>query len=95
MKIRLQTPDDAELVEALLDLTFGRDRQNKAAYALREGIAAIDDLSFVISDGEQIIGTLRFWPINIGETRSLLLGPIAIDPKKQGNGYGLNLMRHG
>jgi predicted N-acetyltransferase YhbS len=95
MKIRLQTQDDAGKVDALLDLTFGEDRFNKAAYALREGVLAIDDLSFVISDGEQLIGTLRFWPINIGGKQSLLLGPIAIDPKKQGSGFGINLMKHG
>ena len=79
-EIELQSEDDFQKIEGLLDLTFGKDRFNKAAYALRQDVEPIASLSFVMRDGQDVIATLRFWPIKIGEYSALLLGPIAIKP---------------
>ena len=94
-EIELQRKDDLQKIEALLDLTFGKDRFNKAAYSLRQDVGAIASLSFVMRDGQDVIATLRFWPIKIGEYSALLLGPIAIKPDLQGKGFGISLMKHG
>lgn len=93
--IELQQGSDKVAVEDLLDLTFGKDRFDKAAYSLREGVEAIDDLSFVVRRDGNVIATLRFWPVVIEDADALLLGPIAVLPELQGQGYGINLMKHG
>lgn len=95
MDIRIQQSQDNEQVELLLDLTFGTHRYNKAAYGLRNNTDAISQLSFVIYDRGQLIASLRFWPIMINTYPALLLGPIAVQPKLQGLGYGLDLMKWG
>ncbi|MDG1438669.1 MAG: N-acetyltransferase, partial [Emcibacteraceae bacterium] len=93
--IKLQNDDDNQAVEELLDLTFGTDRLKKAAYSLRQGVEAIASLSFVIHSNDQLIATLRFWPISIDGAAALLLGPIAVLPELQGQGHGIRLMKHG
>lgn len=94
-EIELQSKGDLQNIEVLLDLAFGKDRFDKAAYGLREGIAALPNLSFVMRDGNDLIATLRFWPVKIDEKPTLLLGPIAIRSDLQGLGYGITLMKYG
>jgi predicted N-acetyltransferase YhbS len=95
MDIILQNETDAQDVEVLLDLAFGPNRHEKPAYAYRENVPAIKELSFVIYEDGHIIATLRFWPVKIGGKDCLLLGPIAVLPNLQGKGYGIALMKHG
>ncbi len=95
MNITLQQPEDQKGVKLLLDLAFGGNRFEKAAYRYRENVPAISELSFVIYEDNLIIATLQFWPIRIGEHDGLLLGPIAVLPELQGKGYGIALMKHG
>lgn len=42
-----------------------------------------------------VVGTISYWPLRIGKAgaKALLLGPIAIHPKRQNRGIGLALMR--
>ncbi|MCC7272293.1 MAG: N-acetyltransferase [Alphaproteobacteria bacterium] len=98
MTIRLEAPQDALLVEALLDRSFGPGRERKTSYRLRDGVSPVAALCFVntLADGT-VAATLRFWPIAIGAARmpALLLGPLAVEPGLQGLGYGKALMRHG
>ncbi len=95
MDICLQKDNDAQDVEALLDLAFGPNRHEKAAYTYRENVPAIKELSFVTYESGNVIATLRFWPVTIGGKDCLLLGPIAVVPELQGKGYGITLMKHG
>lgn len=83
-------------IEALLDLSFGSDRQGKTVYRLREGVAPIPGLSFIVEEPGHLLGTIRFWPIEIGgRWPAILLGPIAVDPTRRGEGIGKALIRHG
>jgi len=95
--IRAETPYDSEGVEKLVDLAFGPGRFAKTAYRLREGVLPDARLSFVAHDpaGDSLWGSVRFWPIIIGETPALLLGPLAVVPKLRGRGIGISLMQHG
>lgn len=91
-------PADHAAIEHLLDLSFGIDRRTKTSYRLREGNRAIEGLSLVVRDeGVGIAGAISFWPVCIGAegTRALLLGPLAVHPKRQNLGIGLELMRAG
>lgn len=95
--IRAETPADADAVEALVDLAFGPGRFAKTAYRLREGVRPDARLSFVAQDrtGEALWGSVRFWPVVIGQTVALLLGPLAVVPQLRGRGIGISLMQHG
>lgn len=89
------TPAEAAQIESLLDRTFGYGRTQKTVYRLREGIAPVPGLSFVArhADGG-LMASIRYWPILIDETPAILLGPLAVEPALQGQGYGKTLVRH-
>lgn|SRR5690554_5324014 len=91
-----ERPEDALLIDPLLDRTFGPDRKTRTVYRLREGIAPLPALSFVgvLSDGS-LLASLRFWPILIEDKEAILLGPLAVEPRQQGRGIGKALVRHG
>lgn len=83
-------------IEALLDLVFGPGRFSRSAYRLREGRISVAGLSFLAfpEDGEKLLGAIRYWSIRIGAEPSLLLGPLVVHPEHQGEGIGLELMKH-
>jgi predicted N-acetyltransferase YhbS len=92
-----ERPEDAALIDPLLDLTFGFERRQKTVYRLREDMPPVPGLCFsAISPVGGLLGTLRFWPITIGKkTPAILLGPLAVEPALQGAGIGRALVRHG
>ena len=95
--IRAERDADAKAIEALVDRCFGPGRYAKTAYRLREGVEPERRLSFVAvnaSDGV-LLGSVRFWPVMIGESPSLLLGPLAVEPELRGRGIGISLMQRG
>jgi len=82
-------------IDALIDEVMGPGRYARTAERLREGNRAIADYGFVVIDDQKNIqGTISFWPIQIGATPSLLLGPLAIHPAFRGQGAGLNLITY-
>jgi len=84
---------DAPLCDALIARGFGPGRYAKAAERLREGQAHIAELSFVAWRGDKAIGCVRLWPIAIGETPAILLGPFAVDEAERSAGVGAALIR--
>lgn len=88
--------EDSWEAEVLLDLAFGPGRKALSAYRLREGVAPAPDLSISARDEyESLSGVIRFWPVRIGVSAGLLLGPIAVHPTRQGEGLGALLIREG
>ena len=87
-------PESAALsprVELLLDRVFGAERREKASYLFREGVAPVAPLSWVALDqNKKLVGSIRYWPIQVGDTahQALLLGPLAITPQLSGRGIG-------
>jgi predicted N-acetyltransferase YhbS len=45
-------------------------------------------------DGNEVLGSIRFWPVAIGMEKSILLGPLAVQPGLRGRGIGIALMKH-
>ena len=83
--IATQRPGDGPAIEYLLDLAFGPGRVLRPSYRLRRGVAPVAALGFTAHDGDRLVGTLRFWPVDIvgsvgGAVPTLLLGPLAVDP---------------
>jgi predicted N-acetyltransferase YhbS len=88
-----ERPEDAALIDPLLDKCFGAERFAKTAYKIREHLTPIPELSFVVREGDTLLATIRYWPIVIGDgTSALLLGPIAVDPARRGERIGITLI---
>ena len=94
-EIRAERPEDAPLVEALTEQSFGPGRYAKSAYRLREGVAAEPGLSFIAVEDAILRGSVRFWPVTVGKEPSLLLGPLAVQTDQRGRGIGISLMQRG
>ena len=88
-------PNDSAAIETLLDQAFGPDRYNKTSYHFRKGVNDVSSLSFVANVDDRLAGTIRFWPVTIGDTSSLLLGPLGVNTEYQSLGIGAALMNHG
>jgi predicted N-acetyltransferase YhbS len=93
--IRHEAPADAVAVETLLDRCFGCDRRSKVSYRYRDGVPPLSELCFVAEDETgQLVGAIRYWPLCLSRQPALLLGPLAIDPERQGRGIGRALVFH-
>lgn len=90
--IRNEAPNDGEAIAALVERAFGPGRYAKAAERLREGNAPRTDLSFVAEIDGRIVGSVRLWPVTVGDQPAMLLGPIAVDADQRGAGLGQTLV---
>lgn len=80
------------LVEQLLDDAFGTDRRARTAYMLRTKGVCVKPLCWAIKDDDRLVGVIQCWPVRIGETPLVLVGPVAVAPNQQGTGVGTQLM---
>jgi predicted N-acetyltransferase YhbS len=96
-QIRAERESDDEAIESLVDHGFGPGRFAKTAYRLREGVGPDARLSFVAESDEsaKLLGSVRFWPVLVGASLQLLLGPLAVEPALRGRGIGISLMQRG
>lgn len=94
VRIEEEAADDWWEVEALLDLCFAPGREALSSYRLRDGVAPIAALCLVARDADgSLAGAIRNWPVRIGGRKwSILLGPVAVHPTRQGEGLGAALI---
>jgi predicted N-acetyltransferase YhbS len=94
--IRPEIAADVPARERLLDRAFGKTRRRKTCERLREGRLPSQGLAFTATDeAGKLAGTLRLWDVEAGSAgRALLLGPLAVDCKRQRQGIGAALMTH-
>lgn len=89
---------DPALVEQLLDRAFGEDRQSRTAYLVRDGVDWLAALSFAVVDEAQLlVGTIQVWPVALTDAQGrrhplLMVGPVAVVPERQDQGFGQALM---
>ena len=93
--LRDERAGDVGAREHLLDASFGPSRFEKTCERLREGRVAARRLALVATDGEALVGTLRFWHVEAGGASALLLGPLAVAQSHRELGLGGALMRMG
>lgn len=95
-KLKVENIGDLQEVESLYDTCFAPGREALSSYRLRDGVSKVVDLCLVARDELGIVAAaIRYWPVHIGPQRtvSLLLGPIAVHPTRQGEGLGGLLMQ--
>jgi predicted N-acetyltransferase YhbS len=89
---------DPALVEALLDRAFEPERHNRTAYKVRAGMDWLPALSFAALDEHGLlVGTIQCWPVALTDPAGrahpmIMVGPVAVLPEHQGEGYGKALM---
>jgi predicted N-acetyltransferase YhbS len=93
-QIRPERAEDGPFVTALNEISFGPGRYAKSAYRLRDGVDPVAKLSFVAVSGNALLASIRYWPVAIGMDKSLLLGPLAVQPDLRGRGIGIALMKY-
>ena len=84
-----ETEDDWWEVEALYDLCFAPGRTALSSYRLRDGVETVAALCGVLRDADGVLAAaIRYWPVEAGGQDTLLLGPVAVHPTRQGEGLG-------
>lgn len=94
-RVLRETAADYAEVEFLFDLAFAPGRTALSSYRLRDGVEPVAGLCLVARDDYDVIaGAIRYWPVRVGEAGapSLLLGPVAVHPTRQGEGLGALLI---
>ena len=87
-------------IEKLLNICFGDDRKSRTAYAIRIGTKMIDEYSLLMTHDDMLIGSISCWPIALNNPSTsqtipmIMVGPIAINPEHQSNGYGRILVEN-
>lgn len=89
---RPEAPHDAPLILDLTDRAFGPGRYAKAAERLREGNTVLRDLSISAWRGAALLGSVRMWPVRVGDGASVFLGPIAVEAEERKHGIGARLV---
>jgi predicted N-acetyltransferase YhbS len=87
-----ERPGDATAIERLNERTFGPGRLAKSAYRLRERPGQQPVIAFSARVGTLLVGSVRLWPVRIGDTAALLLGPLTVEPAFRERGIGYALM---
>jgi predicted N-acetyltransferase YhbS len=85
-------------VDGLLDRAFEPGRHARTAYRIRAGTVAIAQLSFAAIEGGGLVGSVQCWPVALTDATGrqwplVMVGPVAVDPARQGGGLGQRLMR--
>lgn len=88
LHIRTEQPDDAPLIEKLLDHAFGPGRFTKVSERVREFAEFRPDLSFCAWTGEALTGSVRMWRVRIGDREAVFLGPLAVEAEARKAGAG-------
>ncbi|WP_310621343.1 GNAT family N-acetyltransferase [Flexibacterium corallicola] len=91
--IRIELPEDNEIIDALQDEAFGAERFEKTSHKIREGTSPHPRLSFVGLINGEIAGSVRLTQIAIGNCAGMLLGPLTVSPRFKNKGLGKALMR--
>ncbi len=89
---------DPELVEQLLDRAFGPGRLERTAYKRRGDAQFLPALSFaMVDDNDLLLATIQAWPVALTDAAGrqhplIMVGPVAVLPEHQGEGFGTALM---
>ena len=93
--IRQITKDDNEKILKLLNQSFGPGRFARSVYRLREIKGRETDFSYVNDKNNEILSSIQYFQTYLNQDLlGLLLGPLAVEPKYRGQGFGVALVEH-
>lgn len=93
ISIRHVLPEDLPQISALHARVFGPGRFTRTAYRIREGAPPISPYCRKALLDDVLIAAIRYTAVTIGsEPGALLLGPLAVEPRLAGKGYGRRLI---
>ena len=87
-----ETAAHAQPIEALLTRAFGPGRFAKVSERVREFADFAPEFSFCALDGEQVVGVVRMWRVNVGDQPIMFLGPLAVEARERKHGLGAQLV---
>ena len=91
-----QRPGDQQAVDGLARMSLGNRVSDSPAARMRAGTRPVPGLSLICLENDELVGTIRFWPVLIGmSVKALQLGPIAIHADYRGRGFSRLLIRQG
>lgn len=89
-------PDDLPDVLALHARAFGPGRFARTAYRVREGTQPISRFCLLSRVSGELVAAIKFTEVTVGgKPGVLLLGPLAVEAKYAGLGYGKRLVADG
>jgi predicted N-acetyltransferase YhbS len=91
--VRSERASDVVAREALLDASFGDNRQLRTCQRLRDGQAPAEGLALSALSRGRLVGTVRLWHVSAGGVPVLVLGPLAVDPPFRKLGIGRALVQ--
>jgi predicted N-acetyltransferase YhbS len=89
---------DPQAVEDLLDAAFEPARKQRTSYLIRQGTEPLPALSFAaLDDDDWLVGAIQISPAALTDPQGrphplLMVGPVAVHPAHQSEGYGKALM---
>ncbi len=96
--IRPETAGLDRRITELTDRAFGPGRFVKTAERLREDSIPMADISFVATQGERLLGSVRMWPVFVYDAVAnhyeplVFLGPVVVDQLYRSQGIGKSLI---
>ncbi|MFA9372162.1 MAG: GNAT family N-acetyltransferase [Labilibaculum antarcticum] len=99
IKIRPENKNDYKVISMINDMAFGREAEGILVEKLRRNKKYSKDLSLVACMGNEIVGHILFFPIEIkaddNTFETLALAPMSVIPELQGLGIGSQLLENG
>ncbi len=97
INIRTEKPEDIQKVHNVNQHAFETPIEADLVDNLRD--ACPDILSLVAAEGDDIVGHILFSPVTANSPQGIVhgmgLAPMAVQPGRQGQGIGSQLIRHG
>jgi predicted N-acetyltransferase YhbS len=92
LTLQSEQPQDAPLVDALIDRAFGPGRFTKVSERVREFATFAPELSVCAWAGDRLLGVARMWHVRVGGRRAMFLGPFAVEQGERNAGFGARLI---
>lgn len=93
--IRQTSKNDTDKIFNLLHRSFGPGRFARSVYRLREKTNRETEFSYIYELNKDILSSISYYQTFLNnDIKGLLLGPLAVDPKHRGKGFGVELVKY-
>jgi putative acetyltransferase len=93
VRIRPEQPEDFEAIDKLVRAAFGQQEEVDLVHKIRTLDTYVPELALIATDDGQLVGHIMLSYAMLARKRVLQLAPLAVLPKRQGEGIGGSLTR--